>query len=183
MTTSTSCSNDTPAADGTVRAVARAPARELRQPENSRTEPPDAGGPYQGEQHPRAVSRETANDRKPPTAARQQRSPLRNRPTDGRAADHDGCDGASVDQPEVIPARSINGSRKIRQTRDWAASGERLRIWPPEYRPQFTRLEELRRLARYHGRSRSASSSASAARVRTRPLAPPNPGDTAPWHR
>lgn len=45
------------AADGTVRAVARASARELRPAENSRKEPPDAGGSYQGEQHPRAVSR------------------------------------------------------------------------------------------------------------------------------
>jgi hypothetical protein len=44
-------------ADGTVRAVSRAPARELGHPENSRKEPPDAGGPYQREQHPRAVSK------------------------------------------------------------------------------------------------------------------------------
>jgi predicted DNA-binding transcriptional regulator AlpA len=44
--------------DGGVRgAVARAPVREPGHSENSRTEPPDAGGPYEGEQHPRAVSR------------------------------------------------------------------------------------------------------------------------------
>ena len=43
--------------DGTVGAVARAPARELRHSENSQKEPPDAGAPYQGEQNPRAVSR------------------------------------------------------------------------------------------------------------------------------
>lgn len=44
-------------ADGTVRAVSRNPARELGHPKKSRKEPPDAGGPYQGEHHPRAVSR------------------------------------------------------------------------------------------------------------------------------
>jgi hypothetical protein len=44
--------------DGGVRgAVARAPVRELGHSENSRKEPPDAGGPYRDEQHPRAVSR------------------------------------------------------------------------------------------------------------------------------
>jgi hypothetical protein len=44
--------------DGGVRgAVARAPVRELGHSENSRKEPPDAGGPYRDEQHPRAVFR------------------------------------------------------------------------------------------------------------------------------
>jgi predicted DNA-binding transcriptional regulator AlpA len=45
-------------ADGTFRAASCAPARELGHPKKSPKEPPDSGGPYQGEQHPQAVSRE-----------------------------------------------------------------------------------------------------------------------------
>ena len=47
---------------------------------------------------------------------------------------------------EVIPARSINGSRKIAKLVIGLLLASAYEIWPPEYRPQYT-PEELRRLA------------------------------------
>jgi hypothetical protein len=47
---------------------------------------------------------------------------------------------------EVIPARSINGSRKIPKLATGLLLASAYEIWPPEYRPQYT-PEELRRLA------------------------------------
>jgi len=47
---------------------------------------------------------------------------------------------------EVIPARSINGSRKIPKLATGLLLARAYEIWPPEYRPQYT-PEELRRLA------------------------------------
>lgn len=47
---------------------------------------------------------------------------------------------------EVIPARSINGSRKIPKLATGLLLARAFEIWPPEYRPQYT-PEELRRLA------------------------------------
>jgi hypothetical protein len=46
---------------------------------------------------------------------------------------------------EVIPARSINGSRKIPKLATGLLLASAYEIWPPEYRPQYT-PEELRRL-------------------------------------
>ena len=47
---------------------------------------------------------------------------------------------------EVIPARSMNGSRKIPKLATGLLLASAYAIWPPEYRPQYT-PEELRRLA------------------------------------
>ena len=47
---------------------------------------------------------------------------------------------------EVIPARNINGSRKIPKLATGLLLASAYEIWPPEYRPPYT-PEELRRLA------------------------------------
>ncbi|MGA8756869.1 MAG: hypothetical protein WB611_11155 [Stellaceae bacterium] len=47
---------------------------------------------------------------------------------------------------KVIPARSINGSRKIPKLATGLLLASAYEIWPPEYRPQYT-PEELRQLA------------------------------------
>ena len=75
--------------DGTFRAVCSCSGSRAQAPRKFSKRTARCRGTVSGRAIPSGPSPgETANDRKPPSAARQLRSPLRDRPTDGRAADH-----------------------------------------------------------------------------------------------
>ena len=116
------------AADGTVRAVARAPARELRHGGKFSKRTARCRGTVSG----RAAPTGCLQGRRQMTANRRPRrvssDPLyETSPADGRPVDHDGCDSAPVDQRKGDPGPEHQRVAQNTQTRDWAASGERLR--------------------------------------------------------